>query len=365
MNYTISDLIDCLRDDSVDLAVKEIASTSRVKELTMRKIDVEKTPRRTGKALRAAILAAILAVLLPVVALAAPGRGNLFGGFFGDVSVSPDDATEGPYDAAETFEVAELPPAVTSGNITITPQAVHADRQILYVSFKVQSTDGSVLSLPDRDVGVYQVWGEESFDVLIDPDGRELHGGRPSLLPMWSDDVPGDDTLELALTFSGGKYTNRQITVKIPNIWIQDPYKEYTVAYKGPWEFTFTTPKATESIVLDVGDGISTTGYFGIDGAYETPVCLHHVAISNRYMVITYLFGSPRDAEGQIVPVQPYPLNGLGIVLKDGTTVQCYPDSAGGHSLEHASYGIYFTESVDFNDMDYFYFGGIVIPINQ
>lgn len=74
MEFNISDLLDDLQDDSVELRPQNAASGSRIKELTMEKIKKQKKPPRRGvRTLGRAVLVAAVVVMLATTVLAASG----------------------------------------------------------------------------------------------------------------------------------------------------------------------------------------------------------------------------------------------------------------------------------------------------
>lgn len=386
MKYRISDLVDCLEDTSVSLAEKEIASAGRIKELTMQKIHAGKAPRRTGKHLRAAMIAAVLIVVLSAAAFAASELrvADLFRGYFSHMNGNQ-------VEVVENLGTTELPPAVTSGGITVTPLAVVADDMVLYVRLQLRAPEGTVLDIPDEEVGKLYLFGIETDDsgsptleraAMLDKDGYRV---GTNFTVEWIDETPSDNTLDLFIQFRPSdtgiynQFSGRQLTLSIPNIWFHGADGGFTVAYEGPWDFTFTTPEQTEKLELDV-NGMTTPGshesdnwieYYGedydkiVDGIdLETELTLRYAAISNCYLALEYTF--PYHDETYFLGKGgdiPYPVGGFGIVMKDGSTVD-YFTSNGTSSPTGRSEVLFFSAPIDYGDIDYFYFGEIVIPVN-
>ena len=68
MEYRIVDLLDCIQDSDVPIRTENHASATKIKELTMEKINTEnrKNKRPVRKAARVALIAAII-VLAPIL----------------------------------------------------------------------------------------------------------------------------------------------------------------------------------------------------------------------------------------------------------------------------------------------------------
>jgi|GEM_PF-7018823 len=160
MELKITDLMDHVYDDSVELAAKSAISASRVKELTLEKINMCETsensidggkqaqpphgaqPRRAHRrtARRTALIAAGLAILLlgSVTALAAGGVINIRE-FYRSIFVNP---------AAENVVATgdAVSGAVEDNGIEITPLGAYVEGYNAYIRLQLRDREGGRLS---------------------------------------------------------------------------------------------------------------------------------------------------------------------------------------------------------------------------
>ena len=219
MEYRIVDLLDCIQDSDVPIRTENPASATKIKELTMEKINAEnrKNKRPVRKAARVALTATVIVLLLSVTAFAANElrRADLFREVFGQVSESQEEVME-------EISVPELPEAVTSQGTTITPVAAIVDEYMYYIRFQIEAPEGTVLNLPAPEAGALQICGQPGnllrSDAYLIPYSTEL---------SWIDNSPGDNRFDLIIQIIGqyggeAKFNDGvSKTLKIDGIWVQ------------------------------------------------------------------------------------------------------------------------------------------------
>ncbi len=188
MKRRISDLLEDIRDDTVQLNSETPLSSERIKELTMSKIKQEKKPRN-GKRIAFRILAAAAAVSL--VTLTVFAVENLFGAgdWFRDIlgrRLEEDrqyiqqeglDITLPEIVSQEQIEVVnELgqvfqETSIESEGTTMTLTAAYADANVIHLYFQAEAPEGTVL--PDGIL--YQFYDynteDEYWNILELPEG--------------------------------------------------------------------------------------------------------------------------------------------------------------------------------------------------
>ncbi len=160
MELKITNLMDHVYDDSVELAAKSAVSADRVKELTLKKINMRETcensiagdkqvqpsywaqPRRTHmrKVRRTTLIAACLVILLlgSVTTLAASGVINIRE-FYSSIFANPEAEK-----AVATGDA--ISGAVEDNGIEITPLGAYIEGYNAYIRLKLRDTGGSRLS---------------------------------------------------------------------------------------------------------------------------------------------------------------------------------------------------------------------------
>ncbi len=160
MELKITNLMDHVYDDSVELAAKNVVSATRVKELTLKKINMCETcenniagakqtqpsyraqPRRTHMrtVCRTALIAACLVILFLgfVTALAASGVINI-GEFYSSIFANPKAGK-----AVATGDA--VSGAVTDNGIEITPLGAYVEGYNAYIRLQLRDMEGGRLS---------------------------------------------------------------------------------------------------------------------------------------------------------------------------------------------------------------------------
>mgnify|MGYP005767016239 CR=1 FL=1 len=376
MKRDISDLLDCYREEHIDLDPVTPLSPSRVKELTMNRIKPKQSHSPRAR-MRVLVLAAAVA-LLSITALAAGslgGAGIFFSSFFAQDS---GDLTTGQVETmdriGQTFEG-----GVTSNGTTMTPVAALADRYTYYLRLRVEAPEGVVLPDLDGDVdGYYQFMNpDEDIDIDLElEEGAYQTVGYSSQLEWLPDSNPTDNVKEVVILYTAQLGTDLAFNDGIPKVltihglWIQSPYKEYTQVLEGEFSFDIGTHYQGDVVTLD-GQGAAD-----YNEAYGFTTVLDTLELSP--LGFSYRLKST-------VPENDWILPGLGrlqIVLKDGSVFWqtgegvVYRDSGDKRSYleehgivlldtpttEHQDH-ILFDSPLDLSQVDYVVYGDTVIPM--
>ena len=383
MKRNISDLLDRYPAEDFSLGGDVPYSPSRIKEITMNKIDIRtnKTTKRFQPA--RLLLAAAVAAALSVSAFAADrifGAGELFQDFF----AKEDGAlSQGQLDAIDQLghvagEAASgLPAAVTDNGASITPVAALADENIYYLRLRVEAPEGTALPDLDPDTGCYQLFGPEGADHI---DLEPAQGTYPadgfgynldlSVLP---DSEPNDNIKEFVLQFTNlsdsGIALNDGISklLTIHGLWTQDADKGYTPVFTGKYAFDIGLNFRSQSVNVDAG-GLT----WSVRAKDEFRNKVYDVTNTVKYMSL-----SPLSLSYRYTTTLPSGNNWIGagmgpveIVLKDGTVIStlhgCDRDigaSISGEERELEGFRV-FDQPLDLSQVDYVQYGDNKIPVN-
>ncbi|MGM9627585.1 MAG: hypothetical protein ACI3V4_05795 [Faecousia sp.] len=193
MKRRISDLLDDIRDDTVQLNSKTPLSSERIKELTMSKIKQEKKPRN-GKRMAFRILAAAAAVSL--VTLTAFAAENLFGAgdWFRDILgrrleedrqyiqqegldiTLPETVSQEQIEVVNELGQVFQETSIESEGTTMALTAAYADANVIHLYFQAEAPEGTVL--PDGILYQFYDHNSEDWNILELPEGApyELSG---------------------------------------------------------------------------------------------------------------------------------------------------------------------------------------------
>lgn len=209
MKQRISDLLDEIMDDSVEMETRTPLSSRRIKELTMAKMTKKKGSRRV---LPKMLLAAAIIAVLTITALAAEEMGA--GDWFRDIFAGRGaEETELEQQLSFIDSIGQVyQQSMTSEGTTITPIAGFGDENVFYLRLRLAGPEGTVL--PDgaqyKFLGKYdqERWvvdnpEELNYELTVLPDqnqkdnekeflirvialpdsGRKLNDGNP--LPLY------------------------------------------------------------------------------------------------------------------------------------------------------------------------------------
>ena len=409
MKRRISDLLDHIPAEPIDLDQSTPLSSQRIKELTMNKINPkERKTRRIG--VRIAAVAAAVS-MLGVTAFAAEeifGAGDFFRNILGiQLQESKDLAAEYDLDVtyAETISEDQIEVVNELGQVfeeqsftdqgtTMTMTAAYADENIVHMYLKLEAPEGTVLpddilytfcdwnSLRRNDENEYRLFsaGEDApYDSI---------GFTSDCIKVLPDSDPTDNKKEFLVTltnsfsekvkFNDGysKYLN------IDGIWqqlvnVNGDEDGYELIVPGKFTFDFGIVNEAKSVKLDV-DGLTYGGDKTRTWTHDSPCVPYcdknltgdtdpanglpiHSESWNYTVTAKSLELSPLSARWECAYEcdQETMSFGLGfqVVLKDGTTVPTLPDG-GGWDGEGTSGGTtYFAVPIDMEQVDYILLG--------
>lgn len=389
MKYYISDLMDYIRDDSVALEAQTNVSADRIKELTMKKVhDASKqTGRSVRRVLRTFLVAAALIALLSVTVYAAEeisgvSAVELFKGYFGwNLTESQKGAIEElsmiqapTADNTGTEGRSYLPQAVTTDGVTITPMTAIATGNGFVLRLRIEVPEGETLSIPDPETGHLQLFsiregypeGEEEVPPLTNEKGESIFSG--TWTSEWFDEVPDDNAVETVVRFNGqmtnfSKLGGQTVTLNIPHIWMQS-VNGYSVLYHGPWNFDISIPATDDEIQLRVAPDMTTLSSNGGEVTLES-VSINRLSVEMKW---TFPEWGEYDEDGNWNTPWgepwPEPEGEICLVLKDGSKVEWGGGGFSSCGPTFATNEIYFAVPINYEDLDYFVFGDLKVPID-
>lgn len=371
MKRNISDLLDQYPAEDFSLGGDVPYSPSRIKELTMNKIDIKtnKTTRRFKPA-RLLLAAAVIAAL-SVSALAAGrmfGAGDLFQDFF----AGEDGAlSQGQLEAIDQLgqalggEDSSLPPAVTENGATITPLAAIADENVCYIRLRIEAPEGTALPDLNGDIqGYYQLGASLESEQGAYMQFGYYNGDQKTVLP---DEEPNDNRKEFVLCFGKMEGQNERNpfddgtskVLTIPGLWVQSPDKEYTNIFTGNFVFDFGPSFQNQAEVLTLASaGLTWSTQEDFHGTvYDITNTVEDFILSPLSLSYRYT---------TTLPENPWVSSGLGpvkIVLKDGTVIgfsHGYDNETGTREFQGF---VAFDQPLDLSQVDYVQYGDSKIPV--
>lgn len=212
MKRRISDLLDGIREDSVELNTVTPLSSSRIKELTMGKIEKKEKKHRTGgRRIAFNILVAAVAISLLTVTVSAAeyifGAGDWFKGSMEqqleddkvlaqaegmDVTVA-ETISQGQVEVANALGQNFKEQTITVDGTTMTMTAAYGDARVLHAYLQVEAPEGTVL--PDDMIYKFFDYSKETWDFITVADGAPYEGVNGYLIeanPV-KDENPNDN----------------------------------------------------------------------------------------------------------------------------------------------------------------------------
>lgn len=260
----------------------------------------------------------------------------------------------------EQLSAGEITPCTSNGT-TITPIAAIADNTMCYIRLRIDAPEDTELHIPDRDTeGYLHLSGRgNSSDLLVNTKTGKGESGEAEFI--WMDDIPGDNSLDVVIIYSGmigdTHFTDHKVrTVNIHGIWLQDSAKNYSLVLDGDWSFDLAFP-AAEPKELDV-KGLEA--YRLIDGeicnADEVTLTLTRMTVSPLSLDVTYRYTT---ADQNVIPDPGTIL----VVLKDGTEVTSNIGSAEGEN-DWMHFTCILDTPIDVSEVDFIQFGSQQISVN-
>lgn len=319
MKRNISDLLDEILADAIELNEKTPLSARRIKERTMSQIGERKTHTIRWLPLVAAIAAVVILMTVSVFAADVMlNDGALFSIFFGDPL--SDDEVALMDDIGKTFGE-----SVTSNGTTITLLQGVADEAVYWLHLRVEAPEGVVLpDIADDENLFYSLTDKYVFE------GSHLrYKGSPNVewvgiqlvhtIKSVTDENPMDNVKEFIITFYGEDGSNQfarpgQIQFVIPGLYIHEGRSpNLQTLFTGRFVFDISINQEdmqSQKVRVDTG----TVTIYNEEYDYTTTVS--EVTISPLHIDIDYSYTDPDS---------PYifPYGGpVQIVMKDGTTVK-------------------------------------------
>lgn len=382
MKRNISELLDGLPVDDIELQNTSLLSTRRIKEKTMGRIGAKKTVKFHWMS-RVAVVAVVV-MALTVTAFAADtvlNEGRLFGGYFGDILSGKQ--IEVVDDIGRTFGE-----SITVNGTTITPIRAVADEDHYFLHLRVEAPEGVVLPDVSEEDGYYYTF-ENSKSHYYNVSGIKL---------------PHDYQRRMKVQYEfEGKWYDMSFNHGVTTLADADPtdnVKEFVLRLHSDSNFTiFNGPWPKRLIFYGLyierwgkEDGRELlTGSFGIDiglndenrqdsklvvdaqdlsfynEEYDYTTTLHEITITPLTITLDY---SSTDPSNKYIFAKGGPIQ---LVMKDGSIVEAvdaYYDAVA-HSYPHpdsiAGVGNYscFDEPVVVEDIDYLLVDGEhIIDVN-
>lgn len=297
MKRRISDLLDDIRDDTVQLNSKTPLSSERIKELTMSKIKQEKKPRN-GKRMAFRILAAAAAVSL--VTLTAFAAENIFGAgdWFRDILSQrleedkqfvqqeglditlPETVSQEQIEVVNELGQVFQETSIESEGTTMALTAAYADANVIHLYFQAEAPEGTVL--PDGILYQFYDHNSEDWNILELPEGApyELSGYYVDVEAL-PDADPTDNRKDFHVTIQVQSSMEMKFNDGVSKLYhITGIYEQVADMYGdedgyvllAPGEFTFDIGIANEAKVveLDVA-GLTYGGHKSRTWTHDSP----------------------------------------------------------------------------------------------
>ncbi len=360
MKRNISDLLDDLPVENIELENTSLLSARRIKKKTMKKIVAPKS-HGVRWLWRVAAVAAVI-VALSVTAFAADvvlNDGALFNVFF-NKNLSDDEAVL-------VDEIGKnMEQSVTSNGATITAVQAIADESFCWLHLRVEAPEGVALPDVDEDLYYYYFSGEFAnafrveYRMTADEPWRMLvynHSVKPLEDPDTTDNVK---EFILVVTDGNGKNIFRrsgETRLVIPGLYIcKGRSPERQTLFTGEFVFDISMDYVERNKLKTVVDTDGATFY---NEEYDYTTTVNYVTISPLHVEVNYTATSPDD---------PYIFlygGPIDFVMKDGTKIHALdawfdarnqivvdPDDVIGAKIT------YFTTPVVVENIDYIIVGG-------
>lgn len=329
MKRKISDLLDAVEEDQIQISGETPLSSARVKELTMKKIKGEKRPRLYRLPVRIAAAAAAVVLLTATVFAAAGlmGAGDLMRDAFNWRSREPLTTTQVEtlnsighvFDGSEEY-------SVTSNGATITPVAALADEDCYYLHLRVEAPEGVVL--PDLEEGQFYSFEHQikGLSLTLETDDGESYPPLSYMMihcrPL-PDKDPADNVKEIVMVLSGSldkgvRYndgSSKLLTLYGLGITtpVGQPWQEEKL-FQGKFQFDIGTHFESRMAVIDCGGAAWTDPDTGETNLLDT-MKLSPLGIRFDFR------SSLKENNQRRMPMDP---GDVRIVMKDGSELLTY-----------------------------------------
>lgn len=298
MKYTISDLLDLYEENDVNIKDKNIASSKKIKELTMEKIESRK--KKARPITRILIIAAIVAAISGAALANSLGAGSYFRNIF------YNELTEEQVQVLDEVGTTSME-SVTDHGTTITPVAALADENLCYIVLEIEGPEGTQFRKLTENEGYYQLG--------LDFESLEALGGFSMGTYWYPDENQVSNRITAVITIEG---TTEKLNdggekwIRFDNIYIQSPEKEYTLFLEGTWAFEYGRNLTSQSVEVPVDGMIVSRVNEDFDDAWQ--LTLTDMKISSLGIRVCYSY----SANTKMVTPVPGPIK---VVMKDGSEI--------------------------------------------
>ena len=297
MKRRISDLLEGIREDTVDLNTQTPLSSNRIKELTMSKINSEKKTHNTKRIAFRILVAAAAISLLTVTAFAAEnvfGAGDWFQDILGnrleedrktvqqeglDITL-PETVSQEQIDVVNELGQVFEETSIESEGTTMTLTAAYADANVIHLYFQVEAPEGTVL--PDGILYQFYDYNAEDWNILELPQGApyELSGYNVDVEAL-PDADPTDNRKDFHVTIYTQSGMEMQFNDGVSKLYHITGIYEQVVDMNGdedgyvrlaPGSFTFDIGIANEAKVVELDvDGLTYGGHRTRTWTHDSP----------------------------------------------------------------------------------------------
>lgn len=316
MKRNISELLNDLTVDDVQLSKTSELSARRIKQKTMERVGAKKTVNLRWCGRIALVAAVLMSLMITVYATdAVLGDGVLFGGSSGsDISDKQVDVlnTTGR-DFGYTGSKKEDEDILTSNGATITPISAVSDGRICYLHIRLEAPEGVVLE--DLPEGREYAFSGNGYGEYIKVHRYEVHTLSDVGVTVLPDENPTDNVKEFVLELYADwmfGFIGNNVRISIPGVWIRDVPETterdyYSKLFSAEFVFDFTVTHRDEEINLK---NLGVSHYIE---KYDFTVNLERVVITPLRLEIHYTATLPENED--VLPDGRY----AQIVMKDGT----------------------------------------------
>ena len=297
MKRRISDLLEGIREDTVELNTQTPLSSNRIKELTMSKINSEKKTHNTKRIAFRILVAAAAISLLTVTAFAAEnvfGAGDWFRDILGnrleedrktvqqeglDITL-PDTVSQEQIDVVNELGQVFEETSIESEGTTMTLTAAYADANVIHLYFQAEAPEGTVL--PDGILYQFYDYNAEDWNILELPQGApyELSGYNVDVEAL-PDADPTDNRKDFHVTIYTQSGMEMQFNDGVSKLYHITGIYEQVVDMNGdedgyvrlaPGSFTFDIGIANEAKVVELDvDGLTYGGHRTRTWTHDSP----------------------------------------------------------------------------------------------
>ena len=297
MKRRISDLLEGIREDTVELNTQTPLSSNRIKELTMSKINSEKKTHNTKRIAFRILVAAAAISLLTVTAFAAEnvfGAGDWFRDILGnrleedrktvqqeglDITL-PETVSQEQIDVVNELGQVFEETSIESEGTTMTLTAAYADANVIHLYFQVEAPEGTVL--PDGILYQFYDYNAEDWNILELPQGApyELSGYNVEVEAL-PDADPTDNRKDFHVTIYTQSGMEMQFNDGVSKLYHITGIYEQVVDMDGdedgyvclaPGSFTFDIGIANEAKVVELDvDGLTYGGHRTRTWTHDSP----------------------------------------------------------------------------------------------